>query len=196
MSGLILVSILILIGIMATAQFLFVGSIMAVLPVTHGAMFHPTARVRIATILDHVPMEKGELLVDIGCGTGRVLKAAAKRYPIRAVGYEINPLAYVIARVFTWGNKRISIHWRNFWKEDLGNADVIFCYLFPDVMERLAEKLKRELRAGTRVVSCNFPFPGWREKQILYPPSQLYGDPIFVYGIPDHGDGNKVRRHT
>jgi hypothetical protein len=66
----------------------------------------------------------------------------------------------------------------------MGDADVVFCYLFPDVMGRLAQKLLRELRPGTRVISCNFPLPGWRHRELLYPESSIHADPIYLYQIP------------
>lgn len=67
---------------------------------------------------------------------------------------------------------------------NLGKADVVFCYLFPDVMTNLAEKLAAELRPGTRVISCNFPFPGWNHTAVVRPDSFLHGDPIYLYRFP------------
>ncbi|MBU1740279.1 MAG: SAM-dependent methyltransferase, partial [Proteobacteria bacterium] len=72
----------------------------------------------------------------------------------------------------------------SFWTLDLGPADVVTCYLFPDVMARLAEKLAAELRPGARVVSFNFPLPGWRPERVLAPDSSRHGDPIYIYRWP------------
>jgi SAM-dependent methyltransferase len=147
-------------------------------------MFHPSAQVRVKTVLDHVPMKAGDLLVDIGCGDGRVLREAKRRYGVRALGFEVNPLAYALARIRTCGMEGIEVRLSNFWNADIGDADVVFCYLFPDVMGRLALKLEKELRPGTRVISCNFPIPGWRHRELLYPESSLHADPIYLYQIP------------
>ncbi len=73
----------------------------------------------------------------------------------------------------------------DFWKTCLGEADVVFCYLFPDVMNRVAQKLETELRPGARVVSCNFPLPGWQPLEVLRPDSSLHGDPIYLYRFPE-----------
>jgi hypothetical protein len=51
-------------------------------------------------------------------------------------------------------------------------------------MDRLARKLEKELRPGTIVISCNFPVPGWRHRELLYPESSLHADPIYLYQIP------------
>jgi SAM-dependent methyltransferase len=171
-------------GILIVCKLLFAFSLVSVFPITQGAMFHPSARVRVKTFLDHVPMKAGDLLFDIGCGDGRVLREAKRRYGVRALGFEVNPLAYALARIRTCGMEGIEVRLSNFWNADIGDADVVFCYLFPDVMGRLALKLEKELRPGTRVISCNFPIPGWRHMELLYPESSLHADPIYLYQIP------------
>ena len=166
-----IIILLIAMGTLIVCKFLFAFSLVSVFPITQGAMFHPSARVRVRTALDHVPMKAGDLLVDIGCGDGRVLREAKRRYGARALGFEVNPLAYALARLRTIGMKGIEVRLTNFWNVDIGDANVVFCYLFPDVMGRLAHKLEKELRPGTRVISCNFPLPGWRHRELLYPES-------------------------
>jgi len=173
------------IGGLIALKLLFTASIVTVFPITRGAMFHPSASIRVKTFLDHVPMAPGNILVDIGCGDGRVLRAARLRYGVRARGFEVNPVAYVLARIRTLGMKDVEIRFGDFWKTGLDEADVVFCYLFPDVMKRLAEKLEAELRSGTRVVSCNFPLPGWTSEEVLHPDSPLHGDPIYLYRFPE-----------
>ena len=67
---------------------------------------------------------------------------------------------------------------------NLGNADIVFCYLFPDIMPRLGRKLKAELRPRSRVISCNFPIPEWIPEKVLTPRGKGRGDPIFIYSLP------------
>jgi SAM-dependent methyltransferase len=166
-------------------KLLYVLAIILTHKITQGAMFVPSAGIRVNTFLDAVPMNDKSLLVDIGCGDGRVLRAARRRYGVMALGFEVNPLAYFIARIRNLGIKGIQVSRKNFWKVDIGDADVVFCYLFPDVLERLVEKLERELRSGALVISCNFPLPGWRSLKVLFPESSLHNDPIYLYRFPD-----------
>jgi SAM-dependent methyltransferase len=173
------------IGGLIVVKMLHALAVISVFSVTQGAMFTSTARVKIRTVLDAVPMEPSDLFVDLGCGDGRALRETQRRYGVRCLGFEINPLAYVLARVLCLGSGNIRILWRNFWKADLRDADVVFCYLFPDVMKRLAGKLESELRPGARVVSCNFPLPGWKPLQVLHAASTLHNDPIYIYRIPE-----------
>ena len=176
---------MLLIGVLFALKLLYVLSTGGMLSVTRGALFVSTAAPRIQALLDALPMAPDDRLYDLGCGDGRVLRAAAKRYKVQAVGFEVNPLAYVAAKTLSAGSNGVQIRYGDFWREDLGEADVVFCYLFPDLMERLAIKLARELRPDARVVSCNFPLSGWKPTRILHPPPLRHGDPIYLYRFPD-----------
>lgn len=149
---------------------------------TEGALFTATHRSKIKKILETVTMEPGQILYDLGCGDGRFLIEAARRYKVKAIGFEINPWAYLISRfrIGSW-KSNVDIYFQDFWKVDLSNADVVFCYLFPDVMERLREKLSKELKTGAKVISCNFEIPGWRPEKIITASHPLHKDPIFIY---------------
>jgi hypothetical protein len=118
-----------------------------------------------------------------------VLRAAGRRYGVKARGYEINPWPYVLARASTLFRPGIEVRRKSFWTEDLGRADVVTCYLFPDVMARLADKLAAELADGARVVSFNFPLPGWRPEAVIRPGPARHGDPIYVYQWPQAAGG-------
>ena len=176
---------LIFVGGLFVGKLLYVFATASALRLTQGALFTSTASIRINSFLDAVPMNDKELLVDLGCGDGRVLRAAQRRYGVTALGFEVNALAYCLGRILSFGIKGLQIRCSNFWSEDFREADVVFCYLFPDVMKRLATKLEAELRPGTRVVSCNFCVPGWNPLEVLRPNSACHGDPIYVYLMPD-----------
>jgi predicted RNA methylase len=104
-----------------------------------------------------------DLVYDLGCGDGRTVVTAARRYGARAVGIEIDPLRYIWCRmlVAVLGlDDYVEIVRGDFFKLDLSDADVVTCYLLQDTNRKLEKKLKRELRVGTRVVSNTFSFPG------------------------------------
>jgi SAM-dependent methyltransferase len=174
---------IILAGGLFGLKILYVLSIALVLPITQGALYVSTSRKKIAAFIDAVPMKADQVLVDLGCGDGRVLREARKRYGIRTIGYEINPLAYLKARLFSLGFSKIKIERQNFWEADLSGVDVVYCYLYPDVMKKLAAKLKSGLKAGAIVVSSNFPLPELIPSKILHPESSLHIDPMYVYRI-------------
>ena len=66
---------------------------------TGGAVFTTTHFSKIEAILDSVPMEPGLVVYDIGCGDGRFLTSAEKRYGVKAKGFEINPWAFLLSRL-------------------------------------------------------------------------------------------------
>jgi trans-aconitate methyltransferase len=163
----------------------YVLSTALVLPATGGALYVSTSKKRIAAFLEAVPLKPGDRLVDLGCGDGRVLRAVKKRYKkVRAIGYELNPLACLQARLLSLGHGT-DIRRENFWKADLSHATVVFCYLFPDVMKPLSAKLQAELKPGTVVVSCNFPLPDILSDQVIRPRGSLHSDPIYIYRIKE-----------
>jgi len=156
---------LFLLGGLFLVKFLYLIAVGCALPVTRGALFIPTSSIRIKTFLNALPMSSEELFLDLGCGDGRILREARRRR--------------------NFGSKGVQIRWKNFWEVDLSRADVVFCYLFPDVMQRLAKKLEAELRPGSKVISSNFPLPGWLPYQVLHPYSGRHQDPIYIYRFPN-----------
>jgi hypothetical protein len=98
-------------------------------------------------------------LIDLGCGDGRVLRMVHKKFGIRAIGYELNPLAFFKATLLCLRYKKIQVQFTNFFKKDLSRADIVFCYLFPDVMQRVSLKLRTELKKGAYIISFNFKMP-------------------------------------
>jgi SAM-dependent methyltransferase len=175
--------IILLLGAAFAFKMAYAFSIALVLPATKGALYVSTSRVRIAAFMDAVPMNSGQLLADLGCGDGRVLRHVRKRYGVQAVGFEINPLAYLKVRVACFGVQGVKIRLQNFWRADLTGVDIVFCYLFPDVMKSLSAKLRSELKPGAVIVSCNFALPGLTPERVLRPGNSLNNDPIYIYRI-------------
>ncbi len=171
--------------LLALLKIVYVIGVGLTLPKTQGALFVTTPRGPIREALEAARLGTGQTLVDLGCGDGRVLVEASKGFGARALGFEINPVAYLMARIRCLVHKGVEVRYKNFWGADLGQADVVFCYLFPDVMARLSAKLAQELRPGTRVVSCNFPMPDWRPSVVLRPGGRK--DPVYIYEVSGKG---------
>lgn len=57
----------------------------------------------------------------------------------------------------------------------------VCCYLYPDVMKRLAKKLESDLRPGTVVISCNFALPGFTPSKVFRPAGSWHNDPLYIY---------------
>lgn len=151
MNGMIALSFLLLILQIGFVIFFFY---MCVASVT-GAPYVPTKTPTADAMIRLSGIKKGDIVYDLGSGDGKLLRLAANR-GARAFGYEINPLLVL------WANLRHApTRWKNFWNADIRDADVVFIYLLPWKMERLARKLKTECKKGTIIVSNSFIFPGW-----------------------------------
>ncbi len=100
-----------------------------------------------------------DLIYDLGSGNGTALIIAAKEFGAHGVGIEIDPLRAFVSRFLIKHNgleNKINIKRKNFFKEDISNADAVFLYLVPKTLESLIPKFKRELRKGTKIVSYKY----------------------------------------
>ncbi len=102
-------------------------------------------------------IKPNEKVYDLGCGNGNLVFKAEKEYQADACGYELSPWPYSLARIRKSFKKyKSSIICKNFLKQNLSDADVIFCFLMPGACEKLGKKLDRELSSKTRIISYGF----------------------------------------
>lgn len=98
---------------------------------------------------------------DLGSGYGGMIKKLSKNFPNASIyGFEISPIPYVISRIFNiFRHSKISR--KNIFSLNLGNADVIICYLSNYHMKELSKKITEECRKGTIIYSQGFEMPGF-----------------------------------
>ncbi len=116
-------------------------------------------------MLQMANLHAGETLYDLGCGDGRILIAAAKRFKVNAIGVEISN--HLVKRAAENVKKaglqnQVKVVHGNFMKTDLSPADVVTLYLATTANESLRPNLEKYLRPNTRVVSYDYPIPGWK----------------------------------
>ncbi|TSC76916.1 MAG: hypothetical protein G01um101431_99 [Parcubacteria group bacterium Gr01-1014_31] len=132
-----------------------------------GAPFIPSAGKTVERMLDAAGVGPTTRLLDLGSGDGRIPVAAAKR-GARADGVEVNPwLVWVSRRRAQWFGVREHTMFKcgNLWTYDVAAYDVVTVYGLGPIMGKLEQKLLRELKPGTRVVSHAFHFPNWRPER-------------------------------
>jgi SAM-dependent methyltransferase len=137
-----------------------------------GAPWVPTFKTDVKQVLDDAGVKKGTRYVELGCGDGRLVAAAAAR-GAHAVGYEINPVLWLYATIRNLRYKNAHISFGNFWRHDLKNADAVVAFLMPKFMLRLESKASAELSPGSCLVSYVFALPSTKPLK--------KGDHWFVY---------------
>jgi ribosomal protein L11 methylase PrmA len=126
----------------------------------------PSRKKVVSRLVEIASLKKGEKIYDLGCGDGRILIEAKKKANVTAVGFEAAPIPLLLALIRKHlSRSKIKISMRNFFHQNLGDADVVFCYLGPDVANKLAGKLSNECRSGTRVYSHTFKIDGLKLKK-------------------------------
>ena len=158
--------------ILLTIFFIFL--LTAVYAGVRGAPWVPTKSKDLERFLKLAEFKPGDKFYDLGCGDGRLVVAAAKAGAI-ATGFEISLFPYLLAmlRVLFASRdvrKNIKIKFRDFWKEDLSDASVIYFFLMPKIFAKLEKKLLAELKPGAKVIVYVWPFQNWTAKKIdVYP---------------------------
>ena len=117
-----------------------------------GAPYLPTLQPQITAALDLADLKSGQTLLELGCGDGRVVLAAARR-GLKVTGYELNPLLAGVAWLRTIKyRQQVTIRCRDFWRADWPPAAAIFTFLLPKYMSKLDKKVERFARQQGRPV--------------------------------------------
>ena len=146
-----------------------------------------TPMIVVEKMLEMVKITENDIVYDLGCGDGRIVITAAKKYGARGVGIDIDPErikeseAYAIVAGV---EKLVEFRIQDAMKADISQATVVTLYLLPESNILLRPLLEEQLKPGARVVSHNYHMPGWELKEIGYT-TLTTGDgelhTIFVY---------------
>ncbi len=167
----------------ATTLFLFIALLLFVLILISmlffGAPFDPSSNDSLRKMIKLAKIRKGDIIADLGSGNGKVVIAFAKLPKAKEVhGFEINPFLLLYSRKMIKKHnldKKAFIHWKSFWNQNLSKFDVVTVFQIHYVMEKLGEKLKKELKKNARVVSNLWKFPNLKLKK-------SYGE-VYLYKI-------------
>jgi precorrin-6B methylase 2 len=131
-------------------------------------IFVPTPNDVVAKMLEMANVQKDDFLYDLGCGDGRIVVAAAKRYGCRAVGFDVDPKRIRESLDNVAKNNvgdLVTIEKKDIFTLDLSEANVITLYLLPSLNVRLIPQLEK-LRPGSRIVSHDFSMKGVKPDQV------------------------------
>ena len=124
-------------------------------------------------------------IIDLGSGWGTFVIHIAKRYPQRQiVGYELSVLPWLMSKFLKniLGLKNLTLHRQDFYNANLSAASVLVCYLFPEAMDKINNKLLLEQPDVDFLISNNFALPSWQSYKVIQL-DDFYKSPIYLYKI-------------
>lgn len=133
--------------------------------VIFGAPYVPAHTKAINTAIDQLKLSKKGRVLDLGCGDGKFLVAAAKK-SYRCTGYEANPFLFVITKLRLAKYKNADVKFGNFWNVDFPKGtEVVYVFLLDRFMVKLDEKMKNQAKRlgnNLKLISYVFEIPGKR----------------------------------
>jgi len=133
------------------------------------APYYPTPQLVVDKMLQLVGLKAGETMFDLGSGDGRIVIMAAQKYKAKSIGVEISPKLVAsatsdIEKAGLTGQARVMQG--DVLKADLTGADVVTMYLETQLNAQLRPRLEKFLKPGARVVSHDYPVPGWKATRV------------------------------
>jgi SAM-dependent methyltransferase len=128
------------------------------------APYVPTPQDIVDAMLGLAQVKKDDVVYDLGSGDGRIVITAAKKYGVRAVGFDID--TDLIRQARENAAKAGVSHLVEFREQDvmivdLSGATVVTLYLLPDSNLRLRPRIQAQMRPGSRIVSHDFDMGDW-----------------------------------
>jgi cyclopropane fatty-acyl-phospholipid synthase-like methyltransferase len=130
-------------------------------------LYVPTPDDVVEKMLELAKVTKDDMVLDLGSGDGRIPIAAAKKFGCRARGVDINPVRIEEANANLKGSgveNLVTFVEGDVFVVSIADATVVTLYLFPHVMLKLRDRLRAELKPGTRVVAHEFMMGDWEPK--------------------------------
>ena len=180
----------------ALATFLTTVSAAAQAPAKAEAPYVPTPTAIVDRMLTLAGAGPGDYVIDLGSGDGRLVTTAAAKYKVRGgMGFEIDPGLVKQANenaAKAGVADRVKFVERDLFVADVSEATVVTLYLMPGMLGRVEDKLRKELRPGTRIVSHDYPLPSWQPVDVVkfetdekIPISGTTRTQLLLYRVPD-----------
>jgi hypothetical protein len=132
-------------------------------------VFVPTPQEVVDRMLEMAHVRQDDVVYDLGCGDGRIVVTAARKYGCRGVGYDISAKRVKESRanVAQHGVENlVRIEREDIFTLDLSPASVITLYLLPELNVKLIPQLDK-LKPGVRIVSHDFDMKGVTPDQVI-----------------------------
>jgi len=124
----------------------------------NGAPYVATSKKELDQILKSAKLKENDVFIELGCGDGRVLQKAAKDYGVTGWGIDINPILIWKANILKKIKKldKISFTRGNVKTAGFKNADVLYIFLFPKLVNTLKNKILQDTKKGVLIIAHGF----------------------------------------
>ncbi|HTY60794.1 MAG TPA: methyltransferase domain-containing protein [Acidobacteriota bacterium] len=132
------------------------------------APFVPTPQYVVDKMLELAQVNSNDVVFDLGCGDGRIVITAARKYGAHAVGVDIDPerIRESEANAKAAGVESLVIFkLEDATKVDVSSATVVTLYLLTSSNEVLRPILTKQLKRGARIVSHAFGMGNWQPQE-------------------------------
>ena len=136
---------------------------------TELAPYVPSSPEVVDRMLALAKVGPNDVVYDLGCGDGRMVIAAAKKYGARGVGVDIDPqrISEAIANARNAGvEKLVTFKLQDALKTDVSEASVVTLYLLTFGNLQLRPTLQTQLKPGSRIVAHNYGMGNWEPDDV------------------------------
>lgn len=149
-------------------------------------IYVPTEVEVVDKMLELAKITKDDVVYDLGCGDGRIVCIAAKKYGAKSIGIDINPerIAETKETMKKYGVTEDQVEFRlgdAIDVDDLPRATVITLFMMPEFMEEFEKQIFR-LKPGTRIVAHDYAFPNLRPDKTL-DVEALYQHHLYLWNV-------------
>ncbi len=132
--------------------------------------YEPTAPDVVQVMLRLANVKAGDTVYDLGCGDGRIVIEAVRRFDARGVCVDIDPRRIAESQENARAAgvaDRIQFFNQDLFMTDISKASVIMLFLSPGLNLKLRPKLLEELNPGARVVSHWHGMGDWKPQETV-----------------------------
>jgi precorrin-6B methylase 2 len=151
-------------------------------------IFVPTPQEVVDRMLEMAEVKPNDFVIDLGCGDGRMVVTAAKKYGARGYGVDIHPQRIKESNENAQKagvTDKVSFKIADLFQEDISKANVMTMYLLRDINVRLRPKILSDMKPGSRIVSHAFDMAEWEPDQR----ANVDGRNIFFWYVPAKVEG-------
>ena len=155
--------------------------------------FAPTRNEVVEQMLDIANVNKEDILYDLGCGDGRIVITAAKKFGTHGVGIDIDPVRISESKenaIKECVTDNVQFIEQDLFEADISEATVVTLYLLQSVNLKLRPKLFRELKPGTRIVSHDFDMGEWKYDKTSEAINDYHDHTVYFWILPANVSGD------